>query len=195
MEKKKHNKELFNKRFIHAAEKIMYNNGKNIRQAELSRKLGIYPNVISELMNGTKNVTLPQLARIINEFDLNANYFLKEDNTGEEMKYNIHIDHSDSRKYGDINAPGATISGGNGFVQGDIYNVDNLVQQAPPELKAHIDRLERENEVLKSDVSDLKKIMTSQDAQIKQANEQIRIKDERLFQVQQELVQVYRDRK
>lgn len=188
-------KRILNERFILAVQTIMNNGGgKRITQKEVAERLEEYPNVISELLNGTKNVSLPQLGRLVNEFDVNANYLVKYDNSNEELFYSINIeDNSDNRKFGDILVEHNEVSGGTGIVQGDVYNIDQLMQNAPDELKEYIKNVERKTERLDGEISGLKKANTILESQLKESNQMIRDKDQRLFEAQQELIKIYRD--
>lgn len=97
---------------------------------------------------------------------------------------------------------GKIVSKNDGVVHGDFYNVEKLINQAPPELREHIrqlqkkyELLEKENSRFKDEVSELKKIITNMTSQLNDAHAQIKEKDERLYQAQCELIEVYKKKK
>ncbi len=97
---------------------------------------------------------------------------------------------------------GKITSKNDGVVHGDFYNVEKLIHQAPQELREHIrqlqakyEMLEKENSKFKDEVSELKKIIENMTSQLNDAHAQIKEKDERLYQAQCELIEVYKKKK
>lgn len=192
---------VLNERYVSAIEYlIQIHTLKN--QREFSTKMGENPTVFSQIKSGNRNASLSHLTKIINDFDLNANYFLRYDNQKEPMAYaGVNNNPTITGNNRDVMV-GKNVSKNEGVVHGSFYNVEKLIQQAPPELQEHIKQLqakyellEKENSRFQDEVSGLKKIITTMTAQLNDAHAQIKEKDERLYQAQRELIEVYKKQK
>ena len=156
-------REMLNERYVSAIEHLMrVHTLKN--QREFSAKMEENPTVFSQIKSGNRNASLTQLTKIVNDFDLNANYFLKFENQKEPIEYSeLNINPTISGDNQDVMV-GKNVSKNDGVVHGDFYNVEKLINQAPPELREHIrqlqtkyELLEKENSKFKDEVSELKK--------------------------------------
>lgn len=194
-------REMLNERYVSAIEHLMrVHTLKN--QREFSAKMEENPTVFSQIKSGNRNASLTQLTKIVNDFDLNANYFLKFENQKEPIEYSeLNINPTISGDNQDVMI-GKNVSKNDGVVHGDFYNVEKLINQAPPELREHIrqlqtkyELLEKENSKFKDEVSELKKIIANMTSQLNDAHTQIKEKDERLYQAQCELIEVYKKKK
>ena len=194
-------REMLNERYVSAIEHLMrVHTLKN--QREFSAKMEENPTVFSQIKSGNRNASLTQLTKIVNDFDLNANYFLKFENQKEPIEYSeLNINPTISGDNQDVMV-GKNVSKNDGVVHGDFYNVEKLINQAPPELREHIrqlqtkyELLEKENSKFKDEVSELKKIIANMTSQLNDAHSQIKEKDERLYQAQCELIEVYKKKK
>lgn len=194
-------REMLNERYVSAIEHLMRAHTlKN--QREFSAKMKENPTVFSQIKSGNRNASLTQLTKVVNDFDLNANYFLKFENKKEPIEYSeLNINPTITGDNQDVMV-GKIVSKNDGVVHGDFYNVEKLINQAPPELREHIrqlqakyELLEKENSKFKDEVSELKKIIANMTSQLNDAHAQIKEKDERLYQAQCELIEVYKKKK
>jgi hypothetical protein len=169
---------------------------------EFAARMEESPTILSSIKSGHRNASLAQIYNLINEFNLNANFFLKSDNSQEQVEYKgsgIYANVTGKNK--DVTI-GKTVSKIAGEV-GSYYNhVEKLVNDANPELKDHIkmvhdkcEGLEKEKLAMKDELVELKKIIGSMTDQIQEAQVQIKEKDERLYQAQCELIEVYKQQK
>jgi len=191
-------REMLNERYVSAIEHLIsVFTLKN--QREFSSNMNENPTVFSQIKSGNRNASLTQLAKIVNDYNLNANYFLKFENQKEPIEYSeLNINPTISGDNQDVMV-GKNVSKNDGVVHGDFYNVEKLINQAPPELREHIrqlqtkyELLEKENSKFKDEVNDLKKIIANMTSQLSDAHAQIKEKDERLYQAQCELIEVYK---
>ena len=125
-------REMLNERYVSAIEHLMRVHAlKN--QREFSAKMEENPTVFSQIKSGNRNASLTQLTKIVNDFDLNANYFLKFENQKEPIEYSeLNINPTISGDNQDVMV-GKNVSKNDGVVHGDFYNVEKLINQAPPE--------------------------------------------------------------
>ena len=194
-------REMLNARYVSAIEHLIsVFTLKN--QREFSSNMNENPTVFSQIKSGNRNASLTQLAKIVNDYNLNANYFLKFENQKEPIEYSeLNINPTISGDNQDVMV-GKNVSKNEGVVHGDFYNVEKLINQSPPELRDHIkhlqtkyELLEKENSKFKDEVNDLKKIIANMTSQLSDAHAQIKEKDERLYQAQCELIEVYKKKK
>lgn len=201
MIKQETTREMLNDRYISAIEDLI--KGKVLKtQREFSEKMEESPVIVSQIKAKSRNASISQLAKIINDFDLNANYFLRCDNVGETIKHiKLNIEPTISGNNRDVMV-GKQVAKNEGVVHGSFYNVEHLINEAPNELKNHINKLrakctniEKENSRFKDEIGDLKKIITSMTTQINEAQGLMKEKDERLYKAQCELIEVYKNQK
>jgi DNA repair ATPase RecN len=202
-------KKELNKRFLEVAMGLIGREPGQVKnQKELAEKIDEFPVVFSQIKSDKRSVSISQLTKLINEFDLNANYFLRQDNTKEHLKHH----HLEVTSFGDTHHNKGSIAQGNfhrsvqGSVHGNVYNIEKKIQNSSPEVQEYIDNLNKENERINGDLTALKKMigileiqLSSATQQIEaanqrlnQANDQLSKKDERLYSVQQELLEVYK---
>ena len=194
-------REMLNERYVSAIEHLIsVFTLKN--QREFSSNMKENATVFSQIKSGNRNASLAQLTKVVNDYDLNANYFFKFENQKEPIEYSeLNINPTISGDNQDVMV-GKNVSKNDGVVHGDFYNVEKLINQAPPELRDHIkhlqtkyELLEKENSKFKDEVSELKKIIANMTSQLNDAHAQIKEKDERLYQAQCELIEVYKKKK
>ena len=94
---------------------------------------------------------------------------------------------------------GKSVTHNEGEVHGNFYSVENLINEAPPEIQNLIEKLktkqevlEKENNRFKEEMAELKIIHQSMSEQLKDAHIQLKEKDERLYQAQRELIEAYK---
>ena len=200
MESKEITREMLNERYVLAIEHLMkVHTLKN--QREFSALMEESPTVFSQIKSGSRNASITQLAKIINDFNLNANFFLRHENDKESVEHEKTIISPTLSGSNQGAMVGKNVSKNEGVVHGDFYNVENLVNQAPPELREHIfkiqakhEALEKENDRFKDEIGELKKIIEDLAGQLKEAHVQIKEKDERLYNAQCELIALYKKR-
>ena len=194
-------REMLNERYVTAIEHLI-GNERLKNQRDFSAQMKESPTVFSQIKSGNRNASITQLAKIVNDFDLNANYFLKFENGREPVEYSeLNINPTISGSNKDVMV-GKNVSKNEGVVHGGFYNVERLIQEAPTELREHISKLqskyedlEKENGRCKDEISDLKKIINNLTSQLTDAHDQIKEKDERLYKAQCELIEVYKQQK
>ena len=194
-------REALNKRYVSAIEHLIKTfTLKNKR--EFAAKMDESPTILSAIKSGHRNASITQLAKLVNDFDLNANFFLKVENENEPVEYGgLTINPNITGNNQDVTV-GKSVAKNDGVVHGNFYNVEKLINESSPEIQSHIrelqgkyDNLEKEKDRFKDEVSDLKKIISSMTVQVQEANAQIKEKDERLYQAQCELIEVYKKQK
>jgi SMC interacting uncharacterized protein involved in chromosome segregation len=192
---------VLNSRYVSAIEHLIKTfTLKNKR--EFAAKMDESPTILSAIKSGHRNASITQLAKLVNDFDLNANFFLKVENENEPVEYSgLNISPNITGNNQDVTV-GKSVAKNDGVVHGNFYNVDKLINESSPEIQNHIrelqgkyENLEKEKDRFKDEVSELKKIINSMTIQIQEANAQIKEKDERLYQAQCELIEVYKKQK
>lgn len=155
---------MLNERYVAAIEFLIETfTLKNKR--EFAARMNESPTILSSIKSGHRNASLAQLTKLINDFNLNANFFFKSDNTNEPVELSAtNVSASVSGNAKDVTI-GQTVSKIEGEVSGSYYNnVEKLINESSPEVKEHIrsiqadcDRLEQERVGLKEEVIDLKR--------------------------------------
>lgn len=190
-------RDRINDRYVSAIKHLIENNRlKN--QRDFSVQMEESSTILSQIKSGKRNASIMQVAKAVNLFDLNANYFLKYENEKESVEHSrLNINPTISGSNKDV-----MVGKNEGIVQGSFYNVERLIQEAPTELREHIGKLqskyedlEKENDKCQDEISELKKIINNQNSQLTNAYNQIREKDERLYKAQCELIEVYKQQK
>ncbi len=201
METKELPRQVLNSRYVAAIDHLIRNYIlKNNR--EFAARMEESPTILSSIKSGHRNASFAQIYNLINEFDLNANFFLRSENDQEKVEYKgAGINTNVTGKNNDVTV-GTTISKISGEVGNYYNNVEKLVNESSPEiqnlireLQGKYENLEKEKDRFKDEVSELKKIINSMTIQIQEANAQIKEKDERLYQAQCELIEVYKKQK
>jgi len=194
-------REMINARYVAAIE-FLINNFRLKNQRDFSGRMQEAPTVLSQIKSGHRNASITQLAKLVNDFDLNANFFFRAGNDNEPVEYaNLNINPNITGNNKDVTV-GKSVAKNDGVVHGNFYNVENIINESSPEiqnlireLQGKYETLEKEKDRFKDEVSELKKIITSLNTQIQESNAQIKEKDDRLYQAQCELIEVYKKQK
>ena len=157
-------RQMLNERYVAAVEFLVKSFVlKNKR--DFAARMNEAPTVLSSIKSGHRNASLTQLVKLINDYNLNANFFLKSDNSKEAIEQKgSHVEANVSGNAKDVMI-GQTVSRVEGGVSGAYYNnVERLINESSPEVKEHIrhvqaecERLEQERMGLKTEVNELKK--------------------------------------
>ena len=208
-------REMINQRYSAAVEYLIQNMVLR-NQLDFAEKMKEDPGIISQIKKGKRNASMTMMVKLIDIFDLNANYFLRVDNQDEPIAHRklaagntISVDNQGV-------LPGNYFLKNIGNVHGDLLTIKNHINEASPEVKRNIEQLlatcsqlKTENDRLKEGVNELKKTNENKDAQISdlltQMNhlqtqivslqDQLKEKEERLYQAQRELIDAYKSSK
>ena len=191
-------REILNGRYVAAIEHLV-NTFTLKSQREFASIMDESPTITSAIKSGHRNASIAQLAKLINDFNLNANFFLRMHNEQEPIEYNgTNISPNISGKNKNVMV-GKNVTKNEGVVNGNYYNVKKIINDASPEAQAFVRELQRKYEVLekenghiKEEMNSCKKMITAANEQLQDAHAQIKEKDERLYKAQCELIEVYK---
>lgn len=197
-EKKKRELTPLDLRYLKAVGNIIAN-GLATDEKDFSSKIGFEKSTISRMKSTGRGASLNQIHATITQFDLNANYFFKNDDA--LFSWEVKKPESGSKTYGNATTHGdnsPVVNGDNlGTIKSKYEQIADTIynQHAPPELENQIhtlvnltrdikkinDDFEVENGALKQEVKELKGIVA--------------VKDKELVSVKDELLDVYREKR
>ena len=194
-------RKMFNDRYVAAVEHLVKTfTLKNKR--EFAARMNESPTILSSIKSGHRNASLTQLTKLINDFNLNANFFFKSDNRNEPIEIsNESINANVSGNAKDVTI-GRSVSRVEGEVSGSYYNnVEQLINNSSPEVKEHIrsiqvecERLEQERIGLKQEVDELKKNTDYLQKQNNKHMEQNKELTEELIKAKNEIIDLLKNK-